>query len=215
MRVAEVGDGEGDGTVAAPEFGDHRGGIHEPAESDFGAGEPVEHAPVDEGRGCPAGGVVEVFVSAAAAAAAFGADGAVVIVVLSRARGADGVVDVRHESGGRVAERVGYCLWPFESHGLGAGGLRRGVAGGRSRHGEGLLHVGVAGAICRQYRLEEHPSMHDLLDSPWIWQIGVRGVYSHTTLAMREGHEAADVEPPTYNDQPTSTTSAPSSSVSA
>lgn len=153
MRVAEVGDGEGYGTVAAPEFGDHRGGIHEPAESDFGAGEPVEHAPVDEGRGCPAGGVVEVFVSAAAAAAAaaFGADGAVVIVVvvLSVARGADGVVDVRHESGGRVAERVGYCLWPFESHGLGAGGLRRGVAGGRSRHGEGLLHVGVAGAICR------------------------------------------------------------------
>lgn len=53
--------------------------------------------------------------------------------------------------------------------------------------------------------------MHDLLDSPWIWQIGVRGVYSHTTLAMREGHEAADVEPPTYNDQPTSATSAPSS----
>lgn len=153
MRVAEVGDGEGDGTVAAPEFGDHRGGIHEPAESDFGAREPVEHAPVDEGRGCPAGGVVEVFVSAAAAAAAaFGADGTVVVivvVVLSGARGADGVVDVRHKSGGRVAEGVGYCLWPFESHGLGAGGLRRGVAGGRSRHGEGLLHVGVAGAICR------------------------------------------------------------------
>lgn len=149
VRVAEVGDGEGDGTVAAPEFGDHRGGIHEPAESDFGAGEPVEHAPVDEGRGCPAGGVVEVFVSAAAAAAAaFGADGTVV-VVLSVARGAYGVVDVRHESGGRVAEGVGYCLWPFESHGLGAGGLRGGVAGGRSRHGEGLLHVGVAGAICR------------------------------------------------------------------
>lgn len=150
LRVAEVGDGEGDGTVAAPEFGDHRGGIHEPAESDFGAGEPVEHAPVDEGRGCPAGGVVEIFVSAAAAAAAFGADRAVVaVVVLSVARGADGVVDVRHESGGGVAEGVGYCLWPFESHGLGAGGLRRGVAGGRSRHGEGLLHVGVADAICR------------------------------------------------------------------